>query len=125
MLRREADEASLRSLAVRLQKKQKEVEKWEKAGADPRLLFKAEAGGEKPKYSQLDDRGVPTHDAAGKPLSDKARKAAEKAMEKAEAAFDEAQQKPEGFLSDLRRELSELTAEVAAVEIRLGIGCPP
>eukprot|EP00300_Choanocystis_sp_HF-7_P027257 c32338_g1_i1.p1 GENE.c32338_g1_i1~~c32338_g1_i1.p1 ORF type:complete len:891 (+),score=218.16 c32338_g1_i1:209-2674(+) len=65
-------------------------EKEQKAGVDPKEMFKSETD----KYSKFDDQGVPTHDAEGKSLSKSSIKKLQKDWEKQKKLFEGAQKSP-------------------------------
>ena len=121
VMRRERDEALLKAASDKHAARARELDKWEAAARDPRGVLAAErdAKGAGPKYGAVDEAGIPTQDAAGKPLGDKARKAAEKAMGVLVAAHAKLGEKPEGFLEGLRKEVEELAAAVAALQVKL------
>eukprot|EP00270_Netrium_digitus_P009482 TRINITY_DN2876_c0_g3_i1.p1 TRINITY_DN2876_c0_g3~~TRINITY_DN2876_c0_g3_i1.p1 ORF type:complete len:166 (-),score=74.58 TRINITY_DN2876_c0_g3_i1:158-604(-) len=99
---------ALNKLKSKIAAKAKEVEKWEAASLPPAEVLHATG-----KYSAAD--GAPTHDAAGKELSGKGRKAAEKEWKKAEEAyakFLEKQREHGSFLESLKAELAEVQAEL-------------
>ncbi|KAI5071218.1 hypothetical protein GOP47_0013469 [Adiantum capillus-veneris] len=77
---REAQEAKRKSLQSKLERKKKDLDRYEGALADPKDFLTRQ----KDLYSVFDLGGIPTHDAEGKELSKKARKDVEKKMKKAE-----------------------------------------
>jgi len=80
-----AQEAEAKAEAKRLDAAKKAA-KEAAASVDPRDMFK----GDTAKYSQFDDDGVPTHDAAGEPLSKSSIKKLKKEWEKQKKAFEKA-----------------------------------
>lgn len=84
-------EKRLKMESQRLEKLRLQQEREEKAKIPPSEMFRSETD----KYSQFDDKGIPTHDVEGKELSKSARK-------KLEKMFAEQEKKHNKFLADHR-----------------------
>lgn len=65
------------------------AEKQAKMNLDPRDMFKGQAD----LYSRFDDDGIPTHDAAGEPLSKSGIKKLKKDWDKQKRLFESNQKK--------------------------------
>lgn len=105
---REAQEAKCKSLQSKLERKKKDLDKYEGALADPKDLFVKQ----KDVYSAFDLSGIPTHDVDGKELSKKARKDVEKRMKKAEEEHSTINRKLEAKELDL----NEVRSDIASLE---------
>lgn len=100
-----AKEANLKSLQSRLERKVKDLDKYEGALADPKDYFSKQ----KDSYSAFDQHGIPTHDAEGKEVSKKSRKDAEKRMKKAEEEHATIKRKVEAKELDLEQLRADIT----------------
>jgi len=107
---REKEAAKLRN---KLQEKEKELEKARAAEVEPAQLFRqAKHAG---KYSQFDERGVPTLDGDGTALTKSASKAAEKeyaAHMKAHDALAQKKAANPSYLDDLQTEVVGMRAKL-------------
>ena len=87
--------------------KQKLLEKWEQVVAAPADFFKSETD----KYSAFDSTGVPTADAAGNAIPEKAQSKLKKELQKYQSAHDELQTKGgAAWLSTIRKEIADIDA---------------
>ncbi|MCO5606436.1 hypothetical protein L7F22_060624 [Adiantum nelumboides] len=108
---REAQEAKRKSLLSKLEKKKKDLDRYEAALADPKDVFLRQ----KDLYSAYDLGGIPTHDGEGKELSKKARKDVEKKMKKAEDEHATILRKLEAEEVDLH----QIRSDIASLETQL------
>lgn len=109
--RREKLDAARKKLEGKRDAKKKEVEKWEAASVEPSEVFRR-AG----KYSSFDEQGHPSHDADGKPISDKARKKIVDPVMKAYQGYQKKMAEDKDFLDSLKVELSDLDQKLEAGE---------
>uniref|UniRef100_A0A0D6QSM1 cysteine--tRNA ligase n=1 Tax=Araucaria cunninghamii TaxID=56994 RepID=A0A0D6QSM1_ARACU len=86
---RKTREATIKSLQSKINQKLKDLENFQIASISPKEYFLKE----KTKYSAFDDRGLPTHDSEGKPLSKKAMKDVDKLMQKQEQRHEKYKEK--------------------------------
>ncbi|KAJ7569164.1 hypothetical protein O6H91_01G064100 [Diphasiastrum complanatum] len=106
-----AAEANLKKLESHRDRKMKDLEKLEAAALAPKEYFIEQID----KYSAFDDRGLPTHSADGKDLSNKAKRDVEKLMKKKEdehKKFTERLNSNPALLQNLRNEIAELTSQI-------------
>lgn len=112
---REAQEAKRKSMQSKLERKKKDLDKYEGALADPKDLFVKQ----KDVYSAFDSSGIPTHDVDGKELSKKARKDVEKRMKKAEEehlTINRKLQAKELDLDQLRSDIATLQKQIKELQ---------
>ncbi|MCO5597524.1 hypothetical protein L7F22_051602 [Adiantum nelumboides] len=107
----EAQEAKRKSLLSKLEKKKKDLDRYEAALADPKDLFLRQ----KELYSAFDLGAIPTHDGEGKELSKKARKDVEKKLKKAEDEHATILRKLEAKEVDLH----QIRSDIANLETQL------
>ncbi|KAH7300830.1 hypothetical protein KP509_24G080700 [Ceratopteris richardii] len=108
---REAQEAKCKSLQSKLDRKKKDLDKYESALEDPKNIFLKQ----KELYSVFDANGIPTHDIEGKELSKKARKDVEKRMKKAEEEHATIKRKLEAKEIDL----DQIKCDIVTLEKQL------
>lgn len=112
---REAQEAKRKSMQSKLERKKKDLDKYEGALADPKDLFVKQ----KDVYSAFDSSGIPTHDVDGKELSKKARKDVEKRMKKVEEEHLTINRKLEAKeldLDQLRSDIATLQKQIKELQ---------
>lgn len=108
---RKAREATIKSLQSKVDRKLKEIEKFQLASVNPREYFQKQST----KYSVFNDRGLPTHDYEGKELSKKALKDVEKTMQKAEKEHEKYIEKLAAepyFIENLKSEVEDLQKQL-------------
>ncbi|GBG86559.1 hypothetical protein CBR_g41622 [Chara braunii] len=119
--RRERLQAPIKKLDRKIASKKQELEKWECAAVPPTQFFLSDE--KRKNFSAFDAQGIPTHDAAGKGLSGKARKNAEKEASKVRdlhAQYAKKVQENPGFLEDVRRELKGMQDELSRLQAAAG-----
>uniref|UniRef100_A0A7S1SDL6 Uncharacterized protein n=1 Tax=Alexandrium catenella TaxID=2925 RepID=A0A7S1SDL6_ALECA len=102
-------------LANRLTLKQQELQAAEKAAVQPKLLFRD--GPDAATYGAFDDAGLPTKLAGGEEVSKSLSKQLAKQLAKQQKDFEKLQKQAgeggvEAFLTKLRKEVSDLDAQV-------------
>lgn len=108
---RKAREATIKSVQSKVDRKLKEIEKFQLASVNPREYFQKQST----KYSVFNDRGLPTHDYEGKELSKKALKDVEKTMQKAEKEHEKYIEKLAAepyFIENLKSEVEDLQKQL-------------
>lgn len=108
---RKAREATIKSVQSKVDRKLKEIEKFQLASVNPREYFQKQPT----KYSVFNDRGLPTHDYEGKELSKKALKDVEKTMQKAEKEHEKYIEKLAAepyFIENLKSEVEDLQKQL-------------
>eukprot|EP00164_Ancoracysta_twista_P005988 GFYU01008252.1.p1 GENE.GFYU01008252.1~~GFYU01008252.1.p1 ORF type:complete len:790 (-),score=142.04 GFYU01008252.1:44-2344(-) len=111
-----AQEQALAKLKNKRTLESKKLDKWAKSAVSPTNLFAAKTD----KYSKFDDKGIPTHDLAGEPLSGKARKNAEKDYDKQAklyADYQAAIEKDADFMANLQKEIDRIDSEIASLSL--------
>jgi len=107
--KKQEEELLQKKLETKMANLKNEIASWEKKKTDPKELFRSQTD----KYSQFDDKGIPTHDKDGKELTKGARKKLEKEFsiqEKNYKSFQEKSAKEPDFLLRMREELQSHTA---------------
>jgi len=108
---RKAREATIKSVQSKVDRKLKEIEKFQLASVNPKEYFQKQST----KYSVFNDRGLPTHDYEGKELSKKAMKDVEKTMQKAEKEHEKYREKLAAepyFIENLKSEVEDLQKQL-------------
>lgn len=108
---RKAREATIKSMQSKVDRKLKEIEKFQLASVNPKEYFQKQST----KYSVFNDRGLPTHDYEGKELSKKAMKDVEKTMQKAEKEHEKYREKLAAepyFIENLKSEVEDLQKQL-------------
>lgn len=108
---RKAREATIKSVQSKVDRKLKEIEKFQLASVNPREYFQKQST----KYSVFNDRGLPTHDYEGKELSKKALKDVEKTMQKVEKEHEKYIEKLAAepyFIENLKSEVEDLQKQL-------------
>merc|ERR1711978_660592 len=105
-----------KKLQNKIRQMEKDLDSWRKKALTPLDYLKAAADADgNLLYSQFDDKGIPSHDATGQPLSKKQIKKAKKAYDKQEKAYKQYQakvQKNPTLIQDLEKELNETKAQL-------------
>eukprot|EP00898_Chlorokybus_atmophyticus_P002631 jgi/Chlat1/3369/Chrsp23S03805 len=100
---RQAAQAQLKKIENKIQILVKDIARWSKAAAAPDEALRASN-----LYKDYDEAGLPSTDVEGKPLSSKARKAAEKEAKKLADEHAKFKEKPADYLQSLQQELTVL-----------------
>jgi len=115
--RRMAKENALKKIRNKLKKQSADLNKWNTARLTPSQLMNSM----KDKYSQFDQKGIPTHDSDGNPLKKKPLKKASKEYKKQtkmHANYCKEMDKDPEFLDKLRKNIEQLkNDEVTATSI--------